>query len=536
MKSARRRAGERRQEVEWRLAAAGFAKRSPQALRVEVNEPRSLRLRETLIDLGPVFSAFGRYLSSRLDLLPEGECQVLATVPDRRAPMAPEAVREVLREELGRHPEEAYAAFEIAPLISTLVYQDHQARLAGGEAVIVRLVRPELAAELDRDLDLLPLISPALAAGKEGGAWIGSAVDDFALAMVAEADLARQAAAFELLRQDGAASGLAFSAPRIVPSLSGLRVLTCEALPGAPLEDFFPLDSSAEGWRAAGGPAPGGIAVRLCQACLRQAFFGQAFPVELKAGEVRILPADRIVWTGGTFAALPAAAKETLWEYLLAAAAQDPERACAALTREMDGGPAGGEGLYQRLRQLVPFRDGGWAATDDLAGYLFLHWCCAAALGYRPRPHLILFYRGLAKLAVVARRLAPGRDSLRAGLEGARLAAGLGEVTQLFESDQVKVILGSYAAAMLAMPHRLNELLTLAAEGRASIKLEMVEQPAERRRKDLSSVALAALLAMAAVALLAHYLTPALGPWVDRIAAVLLAALGVFLLRGLARG
>jgi ubiquinone biosynthesis protein len=530
---ARGRIRERRDEVERRLAALRFAKRFPQQVRAVAEESPSLRLRAALLELGPVFTAFGLYLSSRLDLLPEGDCQVLATLPDRRPPLAPEDVRELLLLELGQPLEQLYAAFDPEPLAATVVWQEHRARLAAGEPVAVRFVRPELEAELSRDLDLLPLLEPALAPVVETGSWIGAAVDDFAAAIGAAADLGRQAAALVTVGQDGAASGLAPVAPRVYPALSTPRVLTREELPGTALETFFPGDLRAPA--ASGGALRGELAERLCQTWLRQACFGRAFPVELQTGDVRVLAGGRLAWTGGTFAALPPTARENLWEYLQAAAGHDPERACAALVQEMDGGPADGERLHQRLRQLVPFRDGGWAATDDLAGYLFLHWRCATALGYRPRPHLVLFYRGLARLAVEVRRLAPGRDPLREGIEGVRLAAGLSDVTRLFTGASAKEVLGSYTAALLAMPQRLNELLTLAAEGRANIKLEMIEPPSESRRRDFSTAALAAVLAMVAVILLAHHLAGALGPWAERIGAVLLAALGVFLFRRLGK-
>src|SRR5436305_9186090 len=274
---------ERRDEVARRLAALRLGTRFPQPVRVAEESP-GLRLRTTLIELGPVFTAFGRYLSSRLDLLPEGDCQVLATLPDQRPSLAPEGVRELLLLELGRPPEQLYAAFDPAPVASTLVYQEHRARLAAGEPVVVRFARPELEAELSRDLDLLPLLGPALAPVVEAESWIGAAVDDFLAAISAAADLGRQAAALVTVGQDGAGSGLALVAPRVFPALSTPRVLTREELPGTPLEAFLPADPTAPK-----GPWPGELAVRLCQTWLRQACFGRAFPVELHAGDVRVL-------------------------------------------------------------------------------------------------------------------------------------------------------------------------------------------------------------------------------------------------------
>lgn len=527
-----RRAGNgRRGEVERRLAALGLAERFPHAVPGDhgaTGEPPVRRLCAILPELGPVFAAFGRYLSSRPDLLSEADCLELAGVSDAAPPLDLETVHGLLFEALGRPPEEVFAGFDAQPLAANLIFQDHRAQLASGEPVLVRLARPDAPELIARDLDLLPLIGAALSPGGKP-AWLGAAVEDFAVTTAAAGDLARQAAALAALEQDGATAGLGLCAPRLLPGLATARVLVFEDLQGPAVDAFIPADPLAS------GPGADELAARLCHVWLRQVCFGQTFPADFASGDLRILPNHRIAWTGSVFAALPASAKENLWEYLLATLAHDPERACAALVRELDGGPVDDpKRLQNHLRQLVPFRDGGWGARDDFAGYLFLHWRCAVEVGYRPRPYLIPFYRGVARLAMQVRPLAPASDPLRDGLERARLAAGLGDVLRLFERQEMKDLLGTYAAAFLAMPQRLNELMNLAAEGRASLKIEVIEPPQERRRKDYSTASLVALLAVVAVVLLTQYLASAgtFGPWVERIAAVLLGALGVFLFRG----
>jgi ubiquinone biosynthesis protein len=523
-----RRAGiGRRREVERRLAALGLAERFPQAV-WETSEPPVRRLCAVLPELGLVFSAFGRYLSSRPDLLPEADCQELAAVAGGVLPLEPGKVHGLLFQELGRPPEEVFASFETQPLAANLILQDHRAQLVGGEAVVVRLARPDAPELIARDLDLLPLLAAAFT--PEGGActWMAGAVEDFAGTLAAAADLARQASALVALAQDGASAGLGLCAPRLLPALSTPGVLVFEDLQGLAVDTLVPAELPT-------APGMDELAARLCHVWLHQACFGQTFPSDFAGGDLRILPNGGMAWTGTVFATLPAGAKENLWEYLLATLAHDPERACAALSREMDGGPVDDpKRLQNRLRQLVPFRDGGWGARDDFAGYLFLHWRSATAEGYRPRPYLLPFYRGVARLAAQIRPLAPAADPLRDGLERARLAAGLGDMLRLLDRREMKDLLGTYAGAFLAMPQRLNELMTLLSEGRASLKIEVIEPPHERRRKDDSTASLVALLAIVAVVLLARHLTSAsaFGPWVERIAAVLLAALGIFLFRG----
>src|SRR5688500_17763493 len=85
----------RRRFVEERLREAGrprLARRSPPPEgRLGADEQPMRRLREALIELGPVFAAFGRYLSSRIDLLPRRECLELAAIGDGAEALPPSA-------------------------------------------------------------------------------------------------------------------------------------------------------------------------------------------------------------------------------------------------------------------------------------------------------------------------------------------------------------------------------------------------------------------------------------------------------------
>ncbi len=544
----------RREAVEGRLAGFAPTRRAlPRRVapwpRAASEEGPALRLREALADLGPVFTAFGRYLGSRLDLLVEADCQTLATLPEAVPPMPAPAVRALLLRELGRTPEEAFEVFDDDAFEATLVYQQHRAEVrpdsvvpgepAPGESVpvIVRVVRADLEAELARDLPLLSLLGPALATRGLDAARLAPAIDDFVAALAVEADLVRQAAALEALRGDRGAAGIGLSAPRTFPGFCSRGVLTRAAPAGVTLAEVLAAASSppAGAQTPAATPSVTELAVRLCEAWLRQACFGPAFPQDLRAEDVLVLPSRELLWTGATFAAIPGQVKQNVWEHLVAVASHDPDRAADALLREVSGAPRERAAeLRQRLRQLVPYRDGGFAARDDLAGYLFLYWRSAQELGFAPQPHLVAVYRGIARLAVVARRLVPDGDPLREGLERQRLASGMGEVFQMLKGEELQQLMGRYAGAMLAFPERMNELLTMAAEGRLSVKLEMTEPPAERRRKDRSVLALATVGAMVAVVLLATYSgsTAAFGPWAERAAVALLGVLGGFLIWG----
>src|SRR6187455_640585 len=50
--------------------------------RLGADEDHAIRLRDTLVGLGPVFAGFGRYLASRVDLLPRRTRAELNAIPD----------------------------------------------------------------------------------------------------------------------------------------------------------------------------------------------------------------------------------------------------------------------------------------------------------------------------------------------------------------------------------------------------------------------------------------------------------------------
>jgi ubiquinone biosynthesis protein len=121
----------RKHEIEQCLAEFGFMPNLAHLLRrpsvVGSEESHSRRLREVLESLGPVFSTFGLYMSSRVDLLPVDACLDLAIIADQgeAAPMA--TIRELIAQEFACPPEEIYTVFEEEPFESWLVVQSHRA-------------------------------------------------------------------------------------------------------------------------------------------------------------------------------------------------------------------------------------------------------------------------------------------------------------------------------------------------------------------------------------------------------------------------
>ena len=533
----------RRDEVVECLAAHGLARgphRVTRAARPE--ETRAGGLHAALEELGPVFSAFGLYLSARVDLLSAGDCLELAAVPDRAVPAPPATVRDLFGRETGRAPEDAFLDFEDEPFESRLLYQTHRARLPDGSPVVVKLIRPEAEQRFLHDVELLHLLKDALGGLTPGGAAFGSAVSDFVGALGQQLDFTHEAKALETMARD-AEEFETLCVPEVRRALCAQRVLTVEELNGFRLDGAEPFAASAGARRGLpSGTDRTNLARLLCSAWLRHALLGRAFPVEPRPANVRILSEKRIAFTGGLFASLPAESQSNLWDYLSATAAENPDHACSCLLREVRReGTADDEELRHRLRQVVPFRDSEWYRNDDvdqLVEHLVVHWRAATACGYVPQPPVPSFYRGLFAVADTARRLSPAGDPLLEGLQDARLLASMGRVREMLSPGQFGNHLDKYAALMVTMPQKLDEMLTLGSEGGARLKLRVPETTSHRRREKSSTIVAALLLLLAAAAMLLPQVTASLPSkeWAGRVNAVVFVLLGAMVLRAASRG
>jgi predicted unusual protein kinase regulating ubiquinone biosynthesis (AarF/ABC1/UbiB family) len=543
----------RRREVEQCLAAFGFmpdlGRFMSRPSGAGVEETYGYRLRRALESLGPVFSAFGLYLSSRVDLLPVKTCLDLSLIAGQVEANPISVVRDLIAHEFGCPPEEIYAAFEEVPFESQLMFQSHHALLKNGQNVLVKIVRSEWQEQLELDMELLTLLNVAFASEGWNRPLIENTISEFHYTLRQQIDLAQRVKVFEELLQDSQEFEL-LKVPIVYKDLYSPILVTIEQLAGPTLEDIIlSFDGKESGERTTTdvasreiGVDPNDLAHRLCLGWLRQALLGNWFPVELHPKRIVVLPNKQIAFTGGEFARLPSDAKKNLWNYLIAASTEDPDKACSWLLREMikEGKPVDEDELRHRFRGIVPFRDGGWSRSGDsrsLAEHLFVHWKLMSERGLRPQHHLVAFYRGLFQTAANARRLAPYSDPLLAGLQGVRTIEMLAQFRDMIGLSQLSDNLDKYSAMTMGLPQRLNDALTLIAEGSARVKLQGRGASGHRRPKHSSAVVIALLLALAAVTLFSHHLATSAGAgeWLDRISAVVFVLLGALLLRAASR-
>lgn len=121
----------------------------------KLDAPRGVRLREALESLGPIFVKFGQVLSTRRDLLAPDIADELAKLQDQVPPFPGDlAVKEIERG-LRRSITDVFSEFDREPIASASIAQVHFATLKSGKPVAVKVLRPNMAAVIDRDLALL---------------------------------------------------------------------------------------------------------------------------------------------------------------------------------------------------------------------------------------------------------------------------------------------------------------------------------------------------------------------------------------------
>jgi ubiquinone biosynthesis protein len=205
-------------------------------------DPRGVRIRRTLEDLGPIYVKFGQTLSTRKDLLPEDIAEELVKLQDRVPPFSEDIARKIIEEQLGMSIATAFAEFDSTPLASASIAQVHTATLNSGEKVIVKVLRPNIEDKIHSDVGLLYELAK-LAERFWADARRLRAVEvvaEFEKTIHDELDLVREAANASAIRKNFKDSNMLYI-PEIHWPLTRRKVLVMERIYGIPVGDIQAL-------------------------------------------------------------------------------------------------------------------------------------------------------------------------------------------------------------------------------------------------------------------------------------------------------
>jgi len=201
-----------------------------------LDAPRGVRLRQALERLGPIFVKFGQVLSTRRDLLPLDIADELARLQDRVPPFPAAQARTLVEKAYGRPTDEVFASFEAEPVASASIAQVHFAVLKTGREVAVKVLRPNMLAVIDDDLQLLHTLARWVERLSADGKRLKprEVVAEFDGYLHDELDLVREASNAAHLRRNMDGLNLVL-VPEMVWDLCTPSVMVMERMHGVPI-------------------------------------------------------------------------------------------------------------------------------------------------------------------------------------------------------------------------------------------------------------------------------------------------------------
>ncbi|WP_253901439.1 AarF/ABC1/UbiB kinase family protein [Arthrobacter sp. PAMC 25486] len=177
-------------------------------------------------------------LSTRPDILPPDFLTELSKLQSEAPQVPAHVIRSLIEQELGATPEELFSTFSDVPLASASIGQAHAATLHDGTAVVVKVRRPGVVAQVQEDLEILQNL-----AHQAGRNW--AAVADYNLESIATRFAATLRAELDYLQEGANAERFAknfandpsIHIPRIFWPTTTSRVLTIERIHGLKIND-----------------------------------------------------------------------------------------------------------------------------------------------------------------------------------------------------------------------------------------------------------------------------------------------------------
>jgi ubiquinone biosynthesis protein len=453
-----------------------LSRRNPAATieHVHARERRlGVQLSQVLQDAGGVFVKLGQVLSTRPDLLGERATEQLSVLQDRVAPADQTAVGRLLRAELGRSPEEAFAWFDAVPLAAASIGQVHRARLHSGPEVVVKVQRPGIEELVERDLDIILALARRLDATSGVGRRVGAAdlAQGFAENLRQELDYTIEARNTQVMGELLERAGI--RVPQVFEQLSTRRVLVLEFIDGTPLRDAGAVLANLGIHRA-------GLARRLLETFLAQILEAGVVNADPHPGNVLVLADGTLAQVDfGSVVRLHATQRLALARLLMAVNRQDPELLRDALLELTTSGTGPGlDALDHALAGFLTQRLGpGTRPGAEMFNDLLI---LVSQFGLAFDPQLAGVFRALVTLEGTLRVLDPGFaivDEARplAGKVGGR-AFGPGALGRAAGEDLLKL-----TPMLRRMPGRLDRITAAMERNEWGYNIRLLAHDDDRR-------------------------------------------------------
>ena len=128
-----------------------------------------LKIRTLFEELGPIFVKLGQIVSTRKDLLRDDIAEELSKLQDSVKPFPGDEAVKIIEHDMGKKIDFIFSTFNPVPIASASIAQVHEATLNNNNNVIVKVVRPRIVEQINKDLLLM----------KRVATYLNSLSDDF---------------------------------------------------------------------------------------------------------------------------------------------------------------------------------------------------------------------------------------------------------------------------------------------------------------------------------------------------------------------
>jgi ubiquinone biosynthesis protein len=377
------------------------------AVPVEIPEGKPEEFVDDLEALGPTFIKIGQTLSTRPDLVPPEYIVALERMQDDVEQVPYEQIREIVESELGVRMSKAFEFFDETPLAAASLGQVHRAALRDGRPVAVKIQRPDIAAQISKDLDILTKLAGGVDRMTEAGKryrfvdW----VSELRKTLTAELDYRLEASNLKRFGENLKGYEKLF-VPRPIDDYCSARMLTMDMVKGTKITEdrahFARMERDLSG-----------LAQELMRAYLDQVFVHGLIHADPHPGNLLLMDDGRLALLDlGMVAHVPPKMRDRLLKLMLAAVdgrGEDVAAVCETLgTRLQDYKEVD---FVRECGRLISQYNAYERTTDLSEGRLMLELTRLGGLyGLRPPPEMTLLGKTLLNLELVSTTLDPDLD------------------------------------------------------------------------------------------------------------------------------
>jgi ubiquinone biosynthesis protein len=463
------------------------------------DEPRGVRIRRTLEDLGPIFVKFGQTLSTRRDLLPDDIAEELIKLQDRVPAFPGSDAKAIVEQALGQPVSLVFAEFEETPLASASVAQVHAARLHDGQDVVVKVLRPGIEKQIRSDIALLYELARLAQRFWSDAKRLRpiEVVAEFEKTILDELDLVREAANAAEMRRRFEDSEILYI-PKVYWPYTRRQVLVMERISGIPVGDVETLKREGVDFKLL---AERGVEIFFTQV-LRDSFFH----ADMHPGNIFVTPpAQYIAVDFGIVGSISREDKRYVAENLLAFFNRDYRRVAEMHIES---------GWIPKTTRVEEFESAVRAVSEPIFekplkdisyGHLLLRlFQVARRFDMEVQPQLVLLQKTLLNIEGLGRDLYPDLDLWQTAKPFLErwFKDEMGPKAGL---RKIQSQLPEWAESWPEMPMLIHRMLENAATGKLTVtfqsrELEQIHREiTQNRRRTLTGITGGALVISAAV-------------------------------------